>query len=191
MPHSHRERNRQLHSSTLPLYLNSIIGLLQTGSHPVMVGDMSRVTLNFDLSKILLLWISSQDQDLHSHQKHAHLLVLIWERLQMPTSTTTPDATVQPLGWHIANKLSLALRKLALAYLITVALRLWVVMCYDWQWPEVANTVHIDHYIPNYWDLQVFLSTALLCQYWCTEDAIFCFCAFTTTVRNRSMCKYL
>jgi len=111
MPHSHRERNRQLHSSTLPLYLNSIIGLLQTGSHPVMVGDMSRVTLNFDLSKILLLWISSQDQDLHSHQKHAHLLVLIWERLQMPTSTTTPDATVQPLGWHIANKLSLSIEK--------------------------------------------------------------------------------
>jgi len=25
---------------------------VQTRSHPVMVGDMSRVTLNFDLSKI-------------------------------------------------------------------------------------------------------------------------------------------
>ena len=30
-----------------------------------MVGDMSRVTLNFDLSKIP----SSQGQDLYSHQK--------------------------------------------------------------------------------------------------------------------------
>jgi len=26
--------------------------LYRTGSHPEMVGDMSRVTLNFDLSKI-------------------------------------------------------------------------------------------------------------------------------------------
>jgi len=33
-----------------------------------MVGDMSRVTLNFDLSKIFLC-ISSQGQDLYSHQK--------------------------------------------------------------------------------------------------------------------------
>jgi len=80
---------------------------LKTRSHP----KMSRVTLNLDLSK-LLLCVSSQSQDLSSHQKikHAHLLVLIWERLQMPTTTTTtmtttttPDATVQPLGRHIAN----------------------------------------------------------------------------------------
>jgi len=55
--------------------------------------------------------ISSQGQDLYSHQKLnmyiVHLLVLIWERLQTPTTTTptptTPDATVQPLGRHIAN----------------------------------------------------------------------------------------
>ena len=39
-----------------------------TRSHPEMVGDMSCVTLNFDLSKFLLC-ISSQGQDLYSHQK--------------------------------------------------------------------------------------------------------------------------
>jgi len=43
----------------------------------------------------------------HTKNKHVHLLVLIWEQLQMPPLTTmtptTPDATVQPLGWHIAN----------------------------------------------------------------------------------------
>jgi len=33
-----------------------------------MVGDMSRVTLNFDLSKIPFV-LSSQDQDLYSRQK--------------------------------------------------------------------------------------------------------------------------
>jgi len=40
-------------------------------SHPEMVGDMSRVTLNFDLSKIplFLLCISSHGQDLYSFQK--------------------------------------------------------------------------------------------------------------------------
>jgi len=37
--------------------------------------------------------------------KHVHLLVLIWERLQTPT-TTTPDATVQPLGLHITNNMA-------------------------------------------------------------------------------------
>ena len=37
-------------------------------SHPEMVGDMSRATLNFDLSKIPLC-VSSQGQDLYSHQK--------------------------------------------------------------------------------------------------------------------------
>ena len=53
----------------------------KTRSSPEMVGDMSRVTLNFD-----------------------HLLVLIWQRLQTATTTpTTPDATVQPLERHIAN----------------------------------------------------------------------------------------
>jgi len=31
-------------------------------------------------------------------------VVLIWERLQTPTTTTTtPDTAVQPLGRHIAN----------------------------------------------------------------------------------------
>jgi len=41
---------------------------LLTRSHPEMVGDMSRVTLNFDVSKFLLC-VSSQGQDLYSHQK--------------------------------------------------------------------------------------------------------------------------
>jgi len=36
--------------------------------------------------------------------KHVHLLVLIWQWLQTPTTTpTTPDTKVQPLGRHIAN----------------------------------------------------------------------------------------
>jgi len=45
--------------------------------------------------------------------KHVHLLDLIWEQLQTPTTTTTttttpttPDATVQPLGRQVANELS-------------------------------------------------------------------------------------
>ena len=56
-----------------------------------------------------LLCISSQSQDLYSLLKpkitrRLHLLVLIWERLQTrTTTTTTPDTTVQPLGRHIAN----------------------------------------------------------------------------------------
>jgi len=33
-----------------------------------MVGDMSRVTLNFDVTKFLV-YISRQGQDLYSHQK--------------------------------------------------------------------------------------------------------------------------
>jgi len=63
----------------------------QTRSNPEMVGDMSCVTLNFDLSKIPLLCVFSQGQDLYSHQKLniVHSAVLMWERLQ------TPDATVQ------------------------------------------------------------------------------------------------
>jgi len=39
-----------------------------TRSHQEMVGDMSRVTLNFDVLKFLLC-VSSQGQDLYSHQK--------------------------------------------------------------------------------------------------------------------------
>jgi len=70
---------------------------------------MSRVTLlNFDLSKIFLLCISIRGQDLHSPKNwtcRLHLLVLIWEQLRTPTTTTTPDTTPQytPLGRHIAN----------------------------------------------------------------------------------------
>jgi len=48
-----------------------------------------------------LLCFSSQDQDLYSDQKLSeNLLVLIWERLQTPKTTTT-DAAVQPLGRYI------------------------------------------------------------------------------------------
>jgi len=75
-----------------------------TRSHPEMVGDMSRATLNFDLSKILFVrfWPGSRSI-LTPKIKHVHLLVLIRERLQAPT-TTTPETTVQPLGRHIANE---------------------------------------------------------------------------------------
>jgi len=43
-----------------------------------------------------LLCISSQGQDLYSPKiTRVHLLVLIWEQLQTPTTMTTmPDATV-------------------------------------------------------------------------------------------------
>jgi len=80
-----------------------------TRSHPEMVGDMSHVTLNSDLSKIpfvRLYWGSRPI--LTTKIKHVHLLVLIWEWLQTPTTTvtttTTTDTTVQPLGRHIANE---------------------------------------------------------------------------------------
>ena len=74
--------------------------------------NMSRVTLNFDLSKIPFVHFYLRSRrTLTPKIKHVHLLVLIWERLQTPTTTatttttpTTPDATVQPLGWHFANK---------------------------------------------------------------------------------------
>jgi len=85
--------------------------LSKTRSHPEMVGDMSHVTLNLNLSKIPFVhfWPGSRPI-LTPKIKHAHLLVLIWERLQMPTTTTmtptTPDATVQPLGWHTVSHLS-------------------------------------------------------------------------------------
>jgi len=56
-----------------------------------MVGDMSRVTLNSDLSKIPFVYFTSE-------LRHVHLLVLIREPLQTPTktttTTTTPDTTV-------------------------------------------------------------------------------------------------
>jgi len=49
----------------------------KTRSHPEMVGDMSRVTLN--TYQKFLLYISSQGKDLYLRQKirHVHLLVLI------------------------------------------------------------------------------------------------------------------
>ena len=42
--------------------------LVTTRSHPEMLGDMSRVTLNFDLSKVPLFFFSN-GQELYSHQK--------------------------------------------------------------------------------------------------------------------------
>jgi len=58
--------------------------------------------------KKFILCIFSQGHDLYSHQKlNMYIMVLIWERLQTPTTTlTTPDATVQPLGRHIANEVN-------------------------------------------------------------------------------------
>jgi len=61
---------------------------------------MSRMTLTLTYQKFLLC-VSSQGQDLYSHQKIN--TVLIRERLQTLTMTTTPDTKVQPLGRHIAN----------------------------------------------------------------------------------------
>ena len=46
----------------------------QNRSHPEMVCDTLRVTLNFDLSKIP----SSHGQDLYSHQTHTTVLLLFW-----------------------------------------------------------------------------------------------------------------
>jgi len=73
-----------------------------------MVGDMSRVTLNFDLSKNSFCDFLARVKTYNTPKiKHVHLLVLIWEQLQTTTTTTTtptiPDATVQPLWQHIAN----------------------------------------------------------------------------------------
>ena len=71
-------------------------------------GDMLCVTLNFDLSKIPFVHVCTGSIPILKPKiKHVHLLVLIWERLQTPTTTTTttPDTTVQPLGRHIANQL--------------------------------------------------------------------------------------
>jgi len=51
-----------------------------TRSHPEMVGDMSRVTLNFDLSKIAFVHAflaRVKTYILTPKTKHAHLLVLI------------------------------------------------------------------------------------------------------------------
>jgi len=71
---------------------------------------MSRVTLNFDLSKIPFVHFQPGSRPILTPEiRHVHLLVLILERLQTPTTTTTttpttPDTTVQPLGRHIANE---------------------------------------------------------------------------------------
>jgi len=62
-----------------------------TRSHPEMVGDISRVTLNFNLSKIFLC-VSSQGQDLYSHQKLN--MYVYWERLGLQTPTTTTPITM-------------------------------------------------------------------------------------------------
>jgi len=49
-----------------------------TRSHPEMVGDMSRLTLNFDLSRIpFVLFYPGSRPILTPKTKHVHLLVLI------------------------------------------------------------------------------------------------------------------
>ena len=52
-----------------------------------------------------LLCISSQGQNLYSHQKlNMYIYCFSSESGHTPpTTTTTPDATIQPLGRHIAN----------------------------------------------------------------------------------------
>jgi len=67
----------------------------ETRSHPEMVGDMSRVTLHFDLSKIPLVFFSSQlgsrpilTPKINPTFTGSHL-----QRLQTPTTTTTTTMT--------------------------------------------------------------------------------------------------
>ena len=74
----------------------------------MMFGDISRVTLNYDLPKIPFVCFYSQlGQDLYSHQKLN--MYVYWFSSESGYTrrrramTTTPDATVQPLGRHIAN----------------------------------------------------------------------------------------
>ena len=89
---------------------DTVIAILQLEAIQRWSAIMSRVTLNFDLPKIPFVHFSPGSRPIFTPKnKHVHLLVLIWERLQTPTTTmttttTTPDATVQPLGRHIANK---------------------------------------------------------------------------------------
>jgi len=92
------------------MYCSANLRLWQTRSHPEMVSDMSRVTLNFDLSEIPFGHFQPGSRPILTPKiRHVHLLVLIWERLQTTTTTTTtttpttPHATVQPLGRHIAK----------------------------------------------------------------------------------------
>jgi len=74
----------------------------KTRSHPEMVGDMSCVTLNFDLSKILCASLARVKT--YTHTKNltctftgSHL------RAVTDADDNAPDNTVQPLGRHIAN----------------------------------------------------------------------------------------
>jgi len=62
-----------------------------------MVGDMSRVTLNFDLSKFLLC-ISSQDQDLYSHQKLN--MYIYWFLSESVTDDDDDDDDADNVGRH-------------------------------------------------------------------------------------------
>jgi len=74
-----------------------------------MGGDMSRVTLNFDLSKIPFV-LSSQGQDLYSHQK----LNMYWFSSESGYSLTDADdddndnaghhSTTTKVTYCIANK---------------------------------------------------------------------------------------
>jgi len=57
--------------------------------------------------------ISSPSPILTPKIRHVHLLVLIWEWLQLPT-TATLNTTVQPLGRHIVNDMLTSLHWLAM-----------------------------------------------------------------------------
>ena len=74
-----------------------------TRSHPEMVGDVACDLELWPIKNSFCAFLASSSPILTPKLKHVHLLVLIWERLQTPM-TTMPDATVQPLGRHIANK---------------------------------------------------------------------------------------
>ena len=53
--------------------------ITQTRNHPEMVGDMSHVTLNFDLSKIPFVRFLPWSRPILTPKIiHVHLLVLIW-----------------------------------------------------------------------------------------------------------------
>jgi len=82
-----------------------------TRSHPEMVRDMSRVTLNFDLSKIPFVHFYPGSRPiLTPKSKHVHLLVLNLRAVTDANDDDDDDAGrhSSTTGRHIANKLSTA-----------------------------------------------------------------------------------
>ena len=76
-----------------------------TRNLPRIVDDTSRVTLKFDRSKILFVHFQPGSKT-YTHTKNSTCMRWFASEssfLQTPTTTTTPDNTVQTLGRHIAN----------------------------------------------------------------------------------------